>query len=174
MSFRQISIIILLILNYSSYSQQDSIVWQENRPLTWKDFRIKKKKTITSYDAAAIGFSLYSEPPTYDTISKKYKFKVYAVEYPDHSWSIKEFENNYGLLHEQIHFDIAKLFAIKTEEVLNSSNFSNANKYRQVFDSMYNELMKMERKYDKEAGHGIIVFDQKIWEIKIRGELQKY
>jgi len=172
-----LNIFLLFVINLI-YPQDDkindsTIVWNENSPLSWNDFKIKKNDIVKNGLQYGAGVSSSVKVDfKYNTKNNSYEYIINAVTYPYSSVSIVKYEDDYSLQHEQLHFDIVKLFAIKMEEEY--KKYDNINDYRIVYDSIIDELDRTQALYDKETAHSILVFNQKIWEFKIHKALQKY
>jgi len=168
-------ILILFFFNliYSQYNKNNDsiIIWNEKRPLTWNDFKNKKNELNIKGEAGALSASVKVNLQ-YDSSKNTVIYEIFAVAYPNISWSVVKYEDNYGLEHEQLHFDIVKLFSIKMEKEF--KKYDNINDYRRIYDSIINVLNKTQDQYDKETAHSILAFNQKMWEFKIRKALQKY
>jgi len=157
---------------YPQISQIDDsiIVWDEKRPLTWNDFKIKEKDLNKNGEAGKVSLNL-KIIFKYDAINNL-QYEIIPMVNPYKSSSVVKYESNYGLQHEQLHFDIVKLFAIKIEKLY--KKYNDIKNYQRIFDSISTELKKTQIKYDKETAHSILAFNQKLWEYNIHNELQKY
>ncbi|GIV35520.1 MAG: hypothetical protein KatS3mg035_2274 [Bacteroidia bacterium] len=171
------SLYLLLILKniYVStiYSQSDTsmIFWREDRPITWEDFRgnipYKKGKI-----AAEIAVGL-----TYG--SNRYKgytviFDIYAFMDRQESWT-KLKKDSFALKHEQVHFDIAELYARKLRKKLNGKKirFSRYVKYESsMFKKYQKKMVKYQLLYDKKTERGCNPTEQIKWNERIAKELK--
>ena len=79
------------------------------------------------------------------------------------------------LNHEQLHFDIAELFARKLRKELEKPRFTTAST-EEIFSAVASfnmELDKMQKRYDNETNHYRNKKKQKKWEIYVGEELAK-
>jgi hypothetical protein len=153
-----------------TYGQQ-SIRWNEGDQLTWDDFTGKVIDT-SKYDAECFAEIRYN----YKFYSQhQFEFEVYANFDKNSSWSRKEQQSNALLKHEQMHFNIAELFAGKLRNDFQNFNYS-ANYSEQIdelFSSRKLQYQAMQRQYDDETNHSLNKDKQKEWEDLISLELQK-
>ncbi len=82
------------------------------------------------------------------------------------------------LKHEQIHFDIAELFARKIrKELLNyykeTDNIDMEFTYN-IYDKYVEEFRRFQKKYDYETSLSLDIDKQKEWNNKVEKELEKY
>src|SRR5690348_5350311 len=82
------------------------IVWNEYRPLTWEDFQGKR-----SEDAAGDAGTVVQIKAKPYMVKDQVKYDVAAVFVKNKSWS--DAQTKELLAHEQLHFDIAELYARK-------------------------------------------------------------
>lgn len=146
------------------------IVWTKDRKLNWTDFQspIKFSDSTNTAAESEIAIDLISIPINeYD-----YEYIVYPYFYKNLSSTITD--DLHILKHEQVHFDIAELFARKIRlkiKQLNKQEF-NMDKYNSEIENIYNEYSDYQIKYDKETLHSLITEKQIEWENKIAKELQ--
>jgi len=82
---------------------------------------------------------------------------------------------NYLLRHEQLHFDIAEIFAHKLLQEFNKHHYT----YRfsaeidQVYANVNKQKIEMENKYDLETRHGVDANKQAYWDEYITGMLKQ-
>lgn len=154
---RNIIVILFIVLfSYNSFSQEqeEKIKWQENKPLSWDDFKASPDET-NSYSANTNSGISYAW--NYSTASGKpvLQFEVYSNFYPQRSW-VKDIEDeDYLLAHEQLHFDISELHARKLRKALDE--YEIGRNIRQDLKRIYNtidaERSAMQDKFDKETSH---------------------
>ena len=167
---------IFIIIDYSLFAQDSLIIWNENRPLNWDDFKIKKEysknmsKIFNIPTSAGVSLEIIVLPSYNKQKDTNYIFL--PVVYPFKSWSIEKKETKYGIRHEQLHFDIAKLYALKMEQAI--KNIKSGKEKRRIIDSLLDIHWKLQKKYDKETIHSMRHTQQKLWEIKIRDSLRKF
>jgi len=160
---------------YHGYSQElpesendTIIVWTEDRKLTWDDFQKKNFK-----GARAAQSDIGIDVRTVYQGNSNYKYIVIAYFYKRESST--ETDNLNVLKHEQVHFDIAELFARKMRNRLNllSREKFNKQKYHLTIDEVYENYFLFQGSYDKETKHSIEKERQKEWNIRIASELKE-
>jgi hypothetical protein len=144
------------------------IVWSKDRKLNWNDFQRSVHKE-TKGAQSDIGIDILSIP----TKNNKYDYVVIPYFYKLRS-SVAS-RNPDILKHEQLHFDIAELFARKMRikiSQLNKDTFDLDN-YNNSIEDIYQNYFLYQEKFDKETGHSILIENQHIWEKEIANELEK-
>lgn len=159
-----------LELNAHTQEKKDSILrWTESYKLTKSDFKGKapnrtKWAAITTYLIFAEGTSTSTLP--------KYVIEARFNRYS--SWM--KVDSSYVIIHEQLHFDIAELFARKMRNqlsILYSRKEKNTNVYNKALIAINQACFQMQRKYDTETVHGTIFSKQKKWNILIDTKLKQ-
>jgi hypothetical protein len=163
--------VLLLIRSTSIYAQDNFLKWNEVPLLTWNDFSGKVNDT-SRYDAESFAeiryqYKLYTPG--------KFEFDVFAHFDKNISWSRKEKQSEALLKHEQVHFNIAQLFAKKLESDFKTANFAeNYNDQIQlIFAKTKQEYESMQKQYDEETNHSLNREKQKEWEGLVGYELAK-
>ncbi len=144
------------------------IVWNKNRKLSWNDFQrsVYKKTQGAQSD---IGINVLSVP------TKDGHYNYIVIPYFHKLRSSAASRNPKILKHEQLHFDIAELFARKMRakiERLNKENF-NLENYNKSIDDIYQKYFLYQEKFDNETGHSVLIENQHSWEKKIISDLKK-
>jgi hypothetical protein len=87
-----------------SHREEDFIKWNENRKLTWDDFKAEPLKmgSTVAMTTTHLGFS-------YSFANGKITYKIDCWFDKNKSWGLVK--NDWILKHEQGHFDIAEIFA---------------------------------------------------------------
>ena len=142
-----VKVIIFLTLLSNLALGQKVIVWNQDKKLTWNDF---KGKPHNSTSAAA----------TYCGIETKINKRNF--------WT--------GKLTIEGHFDIAEWYARKLRKVIND-NSQNGLFYTQNFDHVYKEnhieYLQTQTEYELQTGYGTLEMSQMAWEQKIILNLQQ-
>lgn len=166
------SVLILFIILFFSlriHSQKKSITWKKEYKLTRQDF--KGKIDHNSSNAAQTGANIIIVP--YAKKSGKYLYEVYAKFYFYKSWI--NTNSKIVLNHEQIHFDIAELFARKMrKEILKIKVLKKEIEefdYRRIHKKFFKEFIEYQRKYDLETNYSRSHSIQKKWEISVTQQL---
>ena len=102
-------------------------------------------------------------------------FTVKCFFYPEKSWYKAEICNAVVLSHEQLHFDIAELFARKFRRQLDSTRFTRNIKaeVRAIYRKINEELAAFQDRYDTETDFSRNVGQQKAWNANIRAALSQ-
>lgn len=149
---------------------QQSIKWSEDQLLTWSDF------TGNVVDSSKFDAECFAEINyTYKFYNhKNFEFEVYAVFDKNTSWSRKEKQSDDLLRHEQMHFNIAQLYAEKLKKEFNSYSYTAGynTQILEVFNQKKLEYQALQLRYDEETNHSLNKVKQKEWEEFIENELR--
>lgn len=154
------------VFGLRAFSQQNVVIWNERHPLQWIDFE-GNVKTSSDFDAESFAEVKYD----YTFISpKNFSFDVYASFNKNTSWCRKEYQSPELLKHEQVHFDIAELYAKRLQEVFDHFTYSKnfANEILQIFEQKKTEYHSMQMRYDDETNHSRNKQRQSEWEAFIK------
>ena len=161
-----IFILPLLIL---SLRDEDSIKWQEDRRLTWDDFKAAPQKlgNTAAMTTTHLGFS-------YSVTNGTVAYKIDCRFEKTKSWGLVK--NDWILRHEQGHFDIAEIFARKLNQSINEYQF-NRNSFQKDLDVIYKSVVdekeKFQQQYDNETDYSRNKTNQEEWYKKIESELKQ-
>ena len=157
-----------------SFSQSgDSLVYSENKSLTWNDY-----KGIPNSSERSLGFKLSY---TINMIRTKVNwwsgcgtYVAYAIVDKDSSWVLPGFRKDQYLAHDRIHFDIAEIYALKLEKALNYAkiNVGNRKEINFFFYSYVNKMKEEENRLDQETQFGNDTVAQKKWYEDTKSQLQ--
>ncbi|KQR95659.1 hypothetical protein ASG01_02400 [Chryseobacterium sp. Leaf180] len=133
------------------------IVWSADKKLVWNNFK-SNKNSLGGADVVAYthcGWE-YSSITSSDP-KKPVKIEITTIFNEDKSWKDVKRINDYVLVHEQKHFDIAELHARKLRKEL-AEKITYTSDYKKYFKSIYarisNDYRKFQQRYDKETDHG--------------------
>ena len=178
--FLFISFIFFIPLNAQEYKNQtvDSIIsWNANTLLSWNDFQGELQPNV--YGSAMTIYSIDISPENVlvdenDMIQNYEELTCDAKFYKYLSWSVT---NNKTILnHEQLHFDIAEVFARKLRakfnelKILQEARFSI---YMEAYETIWKNCRRFQMQYDKVTSHGINLEANRIWQQNIKKELEK-
>ena len=178
---KKIIILFLIIptsLIFGQNISKDSIIeWKKDNNLSWSEFLGKPNDNIiadalTSYKIEVLPSDVVLDEN--DNILNYQNLTVKANFYKYHSWYIEN--TNQLLEHEQLHFDIAELFARKMRmefEKLKNDNESNFNIYVDCYNRLWKDCREMQRDYDFDTNHGRENEINLKWIDKINNELSK-
>ena len=141
MVVRALTIMIFGFLSLTTYAQQaGQISWNFQRPLTWADFKGKPEAHDDLHAATTYaGIRLEVEEVAFP--SGKITFKTEALFDPTRSWAHPERIDEHVLAHEQLHFDIAEMYARQLVRKLNSLSLTSKNKHlAQKYFKQYSQL----------------------------------
>ncbi len=153
---------------------ETQIEWSADRKLTWNDFK-GKPDTENFPNTLALtnsGFGYESGVSMF----KEGKIFVQSMFNTYDSWVVPEGRNEYVLRHEQIHFDITEIYSRKLRKELSDSKITSDNfaKAKPIFDRVFNEMQRRQKRYDQETQRGDKRETQEHWEAVVELELAKY
>ena len=168
-------VIFLLFLNVAS-NDEVTILWDEDKKLTWADFRgaIDSNTDAVAVTASGITFS-FSVKQSNDTFVS-FEAEANAHFYPEKSWYIKEKGDAHILAHEQLHFDITELHVRRLRYAISKVKVSQRIKedLRGLHENANVELAKMQNAYDTQSQNSIDKEQQAIWSEFVKDELNKF
>jgi len=148
------------------------ILWNKDSLLTWDDFQGKAPANAATAAMTYTTIGLNS----FDYTSMSYNVSIKAMFVKNKSWVQIKKATDYLLKHEQLHFDIAELFARKLRKGLTEGKFTSSQLSNQVtamFKDYNSKLEAYQAKYDKETNHSRITEKQEQWESAVPKELLK-
>ena len=149
----------------------EAIIWTKDRPLKLTDFQAKVDSTTSK--KAITGANIIIVP--YAFKNGTYKYHVLAKFHKDISWINTKSE--YILQHEQIHFDIAELYARKMRrdiaKVKKASGQVLQSDYRRIHKSLFHSYYYFQKQYDNQTHHSTDHEEQVRWNAIIAEELKK-
>ncbi|MBK1896323.1 DUF922 domain-containing protein [Chryseobacterium paridis] len=148
--------IVCLLISAQLWSQK--IIWDDQRKLEWSNFQSKvnamKNPDVVAYTHCGWEYStVVSSDP-----SVPVKIMINTIFREDKSWKDVKRINDYALLHEQKHFDIAEIFARKlrkevSENIKTSSDYQK--KFKDIYSKISNEYKAFQTAYDKDTQNGM-------------------
>jgi hypothetical protein len=142
--------------------------WNEDTKLTWGHFRGVASPSSTADAATAVHIS--ARPYR---IKKKIFYTVEAYFIPNQSWCRSRSERLLG--HEQLHFDIAELYARKARKKISEyrqMGIKDVNTYNEAVSRILQESNSVDLRYDFDTLHGTMQDKQEQWEKDIATELR--
>lgn len=153
-------------------NDSDVILWQENRLLTWDDFKGKPAKRFA---AASTNYDILKSIDFKDNTTALIDIK--AVFYCNKSWKKEQWIDATVLIHEQKHFDIVELYARKMRKTIKENNYSRLN-IKEKTDSLYaivdKEMDLYQDLYDDETNGSMNSTKQKEWNQKVINEINEF
>jgi hypothetical protein len=162
--------ILLTFLCYQKNFAQDTIYWRPDYKLKWEDFQ-GIPDTNSQFGAVSRPGLKYHLSANEDSLT----VGVICFFIRSKSWS-KYKKSDTLLMHEQLHFDIAELFARKLRKAFAEHKF-NYPTARRDFNDLFlfnkQERLKMDSLYDKETDLSRNRKQQLLWNKKVKAELDK-
>jgi predicted secreted Zn-dependent protease len=151
----------------ASLEESDFISWNEFYKLQWHDFQGEPDEH--SIGDAGTAVKIKAKPYL---IKNEVRYDVYALFNRNKSWARDQ--SAALLAHEQLHFDIAELYARKIRKKINKLNDNGVNDVK-TFNAAIQELLyesnEVDERYDLETLHGALSKKQAAWAEKIKEEL---
>lgn len=145
----------------------EELSWNEYYRLQWDDFQGKPDKSSRADAATSVQIKakpfLVKKKIHYDVVAKFNRIKSW---YRDKSPSL--------LAHEQLHFDIAEVYARKIRkkmEEMSKQGINNIKTYNAAIHELLLESNEVDVQYDMETLHGAMSKKQAEWSHKIQSEL---
>jgi len=169
MKFKIIVFLVLICIQISvAQKPKTTLEWEADRPLVWADFKGRPNNAFP-FDALTEG----SLSCNFEKVSLSESKLVIQMGFDTKkSWVKVKKATDKLLIHEQGHFDIfeiyTRIFVKKLEEENALSGAKYGEKTQKIFEKNFDELMKFQKKYDKETDHSKNEEKQKEWTEKIK------
>lgn len=155
---------------------KNEIPWSEDNALTWDKFK-KRAGANSLYKAYTYSGIRYKVDQEEEMVT----IGVDCYFLKNESWVYKGFTKDYLLNHEQRHFDITEIYARKmrtelAKYVVPIREFMENNMIKDVeriFNDLYDEMERTQKKYDKETNHSMIKDKQAEWNDWIDNQLER-
>lgn len=142
---------------------RERLYYDKNRPLTWEDFQdipsARSKFNATIFVSFSVqGISLMEAGSVIQTV----EVGVYMV--PNQSW-VKD-RSDYGLNHEQRHFDMGRIVADRMIHRLKAMEIDPdwyQARINEEYLNAYREMNRLQELYDWQTGHGLDKAAQARW-----------
>jgi hypothetical protein len=167
---KYLSIILLIFtITYSSAqtTAESKLEWNEFYQVKWSDFQGKPSEY--SHGDAATAVQIKAKP---FYIKNEIHYDVWAYFNREQSWV--RHHSQELLEHEQLHFDIAELYARKIRKEiirLKNNNVNDVETINAAIKVLLAESDKMDIQYDAETLHGSFPKKQAKWASKIKQEM---
>jgi len=161
--------------NKTAPETSDTIYYNFDRKLTWKDFQGKPQPGGPWGAMTASGFS-FNSSINMDGDNIDITVGIFTFFTKHDSWKKPDINSDYHLEHEQHHFDITRLYAQKLLEEIRKANFTSSNikqLLNSIFDKANDENIEMQHEYDLETKNSMDVQGQTKWNQKISDEIEK-
>ncbi|WP_034061964.1 DUF922 domain-containing protein [Lacinutrix jangbogonensis] len=159
-------------------SQEESTIsWKPTLKLSWLDFQGEVSpdvygKANTSYKIEIVPADVLVDEQ--DNIQDYEKLTVDARFYKKQSWTTVLVSDTIVLNHEQLHFDIAELFARKVRKrfrELQKEKEARFSVYSKEYGVLWRACRKYQKQFDFETDHGRALDLNKTWSNKIKEAL---
>lgn len=155
----------LEILEKKKKSDQDTVFYDFNRPLSWSDFREKPSRT-SGYNATIFTSLAMEGSPFMEEGVLVFPIEIKVYMLPESSWAKSQGKSDYALNHEQRHFDVTRLVGNRLINRLKGLQVNPENYEAAVndayFDS-YREMNRLQEIYDARTRHGLDKDAQSRW-----------
>ncbi len=174
MTLKSLIVVLSCIVLLGASPNEESFTWNENRKLTWADFKgsVDPNSDAVALTASGITFG-YSINRTNKRITG-FKATIESHFYPYKSWYVRGKADDYILGHEQLHFDITELYARKFREQV--ARLKVSQNVKQQLDVLYANINKAlaetQNAYDTQSAHSMDPEMQKKWDQRIKEELK--
>jgi hypothetical protein len=151
-----------------SNDARELLEWNEYYKLQWEDF--EGLPNAEAIGDAATTVQIKAKPYY---VKNAVKYDVIVTFNRKKSW-VKD-RSEKLLQHEQLHFDLAELYARKIRKrisELNDQNVKDIKVYNAAIRELLDESNAVDVRYDAETLHGAILDKQEEWEKKVKLELQ--
>ncbi|MBP2617703.1 DUF922 domain-containing protein [Chryseobacterium jejuense] len=151
------------------------ITWKEEQKLVWDNFKSpvnrRNNPDVAAYTNCGWEYSVVKSSNPKSPV----KIEIKTIFNEDKSWKDVKKINDYILLHEQRHFDIAELFVRKFRKTV-AEKIRNSGDYNRLFKSIYTtisiEYKNFQMVYDKHTRHGMDEVKQAEYNAAISQELE--
>jgi len=161
-------LIIFVFSCFKTDKDNSYLLWQDNRPLTWDDFKGKPEKRFAAASTCYDILKSISKTSTGNTITIKAVFFYYK------SW--KKWPLEEVLWHEQKHFDIVELFARKLRKQISEIKYTSQQDLENKVDALYKvidkEMDEYQDLYDEESEGSMNGEKQREWNKKVIDEIK--
>ncbi len=153
--------------------EPDAILWNLERKLTWDDFKGRPFKTAWAAAITASGIS-YSFSSVQEDGRLTLDITINSYFYPEESWYQPKLCDSLILSHEQLHFDIAELFARSMRKRVAETTFTKDVKaeVKEIYKQILRELGTYQKKYDFETNFSRNTQKQLQWNQEIKEALE--
>ena len=154
--------------SYHNTQPDNQLVWKSNYLLTWQDF----EGTPESHSMGDAGTAVKIKAQPYQ-VKRKMFYEINAIFLKDKSWYREQSPSL--LAHEQLHFDIAELYARKARKKvkeLAKRGVKDLKTYNNEVNKILNESNYVDQQYDAETLHGSMTKKQLEWKNKVMTELK--
>jgi hypothetical protein len=165
----------LMSLAMTVHAQEEEIIWSPDVRLEWSDFRGKARENSRIAAVTASGISYRFSSLEGDDGYYEVEYEVSTFFYPLKSWYHPHKCDDLVLSHEQLHFDIAELFARRMRTTIDNTRFTENVKaeINAIYRQTLIELEDFQDKYDIETNYSMNRPAQLKWNREIEEALNQ-
>jgi hypothetical protein len=152
---------------------KNKIIWEEDRPLTWDDFK-------GTADAGSKFYALTNSGIYYQVQQESWAQFAVSVETffdPKQSWQKKDQVTDHLLQHEQLHFNIHELYSRLFIKSMIEAEFNDEKmvfiRIRELYARALQDAQDFSNLYDKETNHSVNKVEQMVWNKKVNALLEE-
>ncbi len=165
----------LVFLEDVSTDKEDTLSY-ESRKIQWDDF--KGVPNNQQYGAAIFSNFAYTSKFYIENSVLFAQIQMHTYMVRGMSWVKAEAKDDYGLAHEQLHFDITKWVVerfkkkiqLLAKQIQSMDDLNSRIQYEYL--ESYREMNALQKQYDSETLHSINRQEQMFWNEKVRKELK--
>ncbi len=166
-------VLLLLFVPLISYSQEQTIGWEDVDALYWENF-LGTPDTSSPYQALTTWGISYSL-----NVDKNGNQVISAYSYFDktRSWVKDGHRTDKLLHHERQHFNIAELYTrkfLKAANELAKKNALNKESIEKLYRQIMKDCIEYHEAYDESTNHGLNPETQKWYDLQIHTGLRKH
>lgn len=169
-----ISVFILSLFIPLQDDKDEYLIWSSNTHLNWSYF---KGKPILNSEHSAVTWTLIKRE-TKSISDNEWILSISTLFIVNESWVKSNKIDSNLLSHEQLHWDIAELFARKLRKKISNHKSQNIDSttffINKEYDKMLIEKRSFQDKYDYETNFSINHSKQKVWNNLIHKKLKEY
>jgi hypothetical protein len=172
--FCQNVVVNAFIENKKTKPDNDTLYYDFGRNLTWQDFRGRPDNNHFGGAVTASGFAFDCQMD-FDGKNMYLRIGVFAFFCKNESWKKPQINSAYHLLHEQHHFDIARLGSQKLIAEIAKAHFTRKNYaalLTSIFDKVYRENQSIQFQYDRQTNHSLDLKKQLEWNDRIDAQIE--
>jgi hypothetical protein len=162
-------VLFTLLTSFNTTEDQNKLLWSDHGQLTWADFKGQPKQN--SFGDALTAVNISAKPYVKN---RKLNYVVKAYFLKDKSWC--KVRSGNLLEHEQLHFDIAELYARKVRQKvaeLQSAGIKDHRIYNNAIHHILAESNEMDHQYDRQTLNGSLLNKQLTWELEVRIQMSE-
>ncbi|MFD2245891.1 DUF922 domain-containing protein [Pontibacter ruber] len=165
-----------LIVSTSGFCHvSDTLIYSPQRKLSWQDFKGTPNFSDRS-KGAQIAVTINLRVKKVNFWTGKITYDAFAMAFRNELWVKDSYKDAYTLAHEQLHFDIAHIYAETLELELNTMKEPEEQKAKaeEMLIQVNKAMNDYQAFYDRETRGGNNIARQKEWATKIKKDLEVF